>query len=86
MLGTLCTWAVALIFLGYLVPHLIVAFFYKTKNLKKAYNAQWALVTGASSGEAGRRAWWPRRRDACTLYAAVPGTRALGAWAAAHRV
>lgn len=51
LLGTIAGWALALIFLGYAIPHLIVAWFYKTKNLKKAYNADWALVTGASSGE-----------------------------------
>lgn len=50
MIGTLCTWLVALIFGAYAIPHLIVAWFYKTKNLKKAYGAEWALVTGASSG------------------------------------
>lgn len=52
MLGTLAIWALAFIFLAYAIPHLVVAWFYKTKNLKKAYNAEWALVTGASSGEA----------------------------------
>ena len=52
MLGTIATWALAFIFLAYAIPHLVVAWFYKTKNLKKAYNAEWALVTGASSGEA----------------------------------
>ena len=35
----------------YVVQHCICAFFYKTQNLKRRYNAQWALVTGASSGE-----------------------------------
>ncbi|KAI7845749.1 hypothetical protein COHA_000664 [Chlorella ohadii] len=50
MLGTLAIWALAFIYLAYAIPHLIVAWFYKTKNLKKAYNAEWALVTGASSG------------------------------------
>lgn len=43
-------WIVAIIFLAYLVPHTFVAWFYKTQNLKKKYHAQWALVTGASSG------------------------------------
>ena len=37
-------------FLTYAVQHLICAVFFKTQNLKKRYNAQWALVTGASSG------------------------------------
>ena len=37
-------------FLTYIIQHLIVAFFFKTQNLKKRYNAEWALVTGASSG------------------------------------
>jgi hypothetical protein len=26
---------------------------FKTQNLKKRYNAEWALVTGSSSGETG---------------------------------
>ncbi|KAG2437279.1 hypothetical protein HXX76_005938 [Chlamydomonas incerta] len=34
----------------YIVQHLICSVFYKTQNLKKRYNAEWALVTGASSG------------------------------------
>lgn len=34
----------------YFIHHAICAYFYKTQNLKKRYNAQWALVTGASSG------------------------------------
>ncbi|MEW5298338.1 MAG: hypothetical protein WDW38_000928 [Sanguina aurantia] len=38
-------------FLTYAVHHLFVALFYKTQNLKKKYNgAEWALVTGSSSG------------------------------------
>lgn len=50
LLGTVCTWLVGFFFLGYFIPHLFVALFYKTKNLKKAYNASWGLVTGGSSG------------------------------------
>ena len=45
----------ALFFLSfavYFIHHLIVAYFFKTQNLKRRYNAKWALVTGASSGEA----------------------------------
>ena len=55
MIGTIALYLLLFIFLGYLIPHLIVAWFYKTKNLKKSYNAEWALVTGASSGE--QRGW-----------------------------
>ena len=50
MLGTICTWIVGFYFLGYLIPHIFVVWFFKTKNLKKSYNATWALVTGSSSG------------------------------------
>jgi len=50
MIGTVCTWIVGFYFLGYLLPHIFVAWFFKTKNLKKSYNATWALVTGSSSG------------------------------------
>lgn len=35
----------------YLLHHAVCAYFYKTQNLKRRYNAQWAMVTGASSGE-----------------------------------
>lgn len=80
MIGTLAVWVLAFIFLGYFVPHLIVAWFYKTKNLKKAYNAEWALVTGASSGGCrggaiqGTRVE-PPRRAACPPY--LPPARHL---------
>ncbi|EIE24820.1 NAD(P)-binding protein [Coccomyxa subellipsoidea C-169] len=40
---------VGFIFLSYLIPHFVVTFL-KPKDLKKAYNAKWGLVTGASSG------------------------------------
>lgn len=50
VVGTFCFWVVLVIFGGYLLPYIFVTWFYKTKNLKKAYNAQWALVTGSSSG------------------------------------
>lgn len=50
VLASIAGWLVAFIFLSYLIPHTFVAWFYKTQNLKKKYNAQWALVTGASSG------------------------------------
>lgn len=36
----------------YLVPFVINTFVFKSKDLKKAYNAKWAVVTGASSGMA----------------------------------
>lgn len=35
----------------YLIPHLFNSIVYKTRNLKVQYNAEWALVTGASSGK-----------------------------------
>lgn len=50
LIGTVCSWTVGIFFLGYLIPHLFVAWFYRTKNLKKSYKASWALVTGSSSG------------------------------------
>jgi hypothetical protein len=43
-------WSVlAVIFLPYLLHHALLGFF-KGRNLKERYNAEWALVTGASSG------------------------------------
>ena len=35
---------------AYLLQHLVVAYLCGPRDLKKAYRAQWALVTGASSG------------------------------------
>jgi hypothetical protein len=40
----------ALTFGLYFLVQLICGSYYKTQNLKKRYTAQWALVTGASSG------------------------------------
>ena len=53
-MALLCTFAwsvLAVIFLPYLLHHLLLGFF-KGRDLKKRYNAEWALVTGASSGAA----------------------------------
>ena len=50
MLASLCAWAVAIAVLGYLAPHCFVAWFFKTRDLRKRYDARWAAVTGASSG------------------------------------
>lgn len=68
-------WIVAIIFLAYLVPHTFVAWFYKTQNLKKKYHAQWALVTGASSGAElrGGGVWEP----ACHVHLDPDQCRAL---------
>lgn len=35
----------------YFLMQLMCGTYYKTQNLKKRYNAQWALVTGSSSGQ-----------------------------------
>lgn len=35
----------------YFITEAIIALWYKTQNLKKRYNAEWALVTGSSSGK-----------------------------------
>ncbi|KAK9814819.1 hypothetical protein WJX72_011995 [[Myrmecia] bisecta] len=50
MIGAVCAVVVAFYFLPYLIHHSIVAYLAPVRNLKKAYNARWALVTGASSG------------------------------------
>lgn len=57
-IGTTSTYLVAFFFLGYLIPHVFVALFYKTKNLKKSYHASWGLVTGGSSGESTSSLGW----------------------------
>jgi hypothetical protein len=75
MLGTICTFALLLIFGAYAIPHLFVSFFYKTKNLKKAYNADWALVTGGSSGESPGPQQGPAATSCRQLYVAGRGAR-----------
>lgn len=40
----------AFVFLGYLIPHYVVLLM-KPRDLRRAYNAKWALVTGSSSGK-----------------------------------
>ena len=52
-MAVLCTISygvLALIFLPYILHHALLGLC-KDRDLKKRYNAQWALVTGASSGE-----------------------------------
>lgn len=45
-----CAWIVlAIIFVPYLLHHALLGL-YKGRDLKKRYGAEWALVTGASSG------------------------------------
>lgn len=36
--------------LPYVLQHFVCAYYFHTQNLKRRYDAQWALVTGASSG------------------------------------
>eukprot|EP00798_Chlamydomonas_sp_ICE-L_P010127 gene10127-8027_t len=40
----------SLAFGTYVLQHVVCAYFYKTQNLKRKYGAEWALVTGGSSG------------------------------------
>lgn len=42
-------------FFLYAVFQVLCGFWFKTQNLKKRYNAEWALVTGSSSGEHWQR-------------------------------
>jgi hypothetical protein len=45
-------WAVLFLSFGlYAVFELLCGGFYKYQNLRQRYKAEWALVTGASSGE-----------------------------------
>lgn len=39
------------ILVGYFLPHVITCTFFRKRNLRRAYQAEWALVTGASSGK-----------------------------------
>jgi hypothetical protein len=48
-LGTLAWSVLAVIFLPYMLHHILLGFC-KGRDLKRRYNAEWALVTGASSG------------------------------------
>ena len=54
MFSFVSPFAFAAILLGYLLPHAVVSLFFTSRDLKKAYDAEWALVTGASSGEIKR--------------------------------
>lgn len=62
----------------FLVPYIINTLVFKSRDLKKAYNAKWALVTGASSGAwappspspaaappTSTRHWQVHRQEAC---------------------
>jgi hypothetical protein len=51
LLGWIGLAVLALSFGSYALVHLINAYYFKTQNLQKRYNAKWALVTGASTGE-----------------------------------
>ena len=55
MFSFVSPFAFAAILLGYLLPHAVVSLFFTSRDLKKAYDAEWALVTGASSGEIKER-------------------------------
>ena len=47
-------WLALLLFgpnmIAYLIHQVLLAYFFKARNLKRRYNATWALVTGSSSG------------------------------------
>lgn len=49
LLGSIAWGVLALIFVPYLLHHALLGLF-KGRDLKKRYGAEWALVTGASSG------------------------------------
>lgn len=87
LLATPLAWAggalLLLSFGSYFLLQLICGGYFKTQNLKKRYNAKWALVTGSSSGEGpggGRRcgSWRAPRREAlppcpCSMQAGQAG-------------
>ena len=51
LFSSLAPVVLAVILATYLIPHVLICLLYRSQNLKQAYNAEWALVTGASSGE-----------------------------------
>jgi hypothetical protein len=51
LVGAFSFYSLTFIVLTYLFYQLLVGFFFKTKDLKRAYGAKWALVTGSSSGK-----------------------------------
>ena len=54
--------------LPYLIWHFTISFLCKDQNLKRRYDATWALVTGASSGALQvHHALTPRFTDCCDL-------------------
>jgi hypothetical protein len=50
LLGWIGLAVLMLSFGSYALLHMINAYYFKTQNLQKRYNAEWALVTGASTG------------------------------------
>ena len=50
LLGTTAFYLVTFVVLQYLGLRLLIGLVFKPRNLKRAYGAEWALVTGASSG------------------------------------
>ncbi|KAJ3341202.1 hypothetical protein HDU83_006716 [Entophlyctis luteolus] len=46
LLATVFAWIGAIAVFGYLAPILFQTLFFRVQNLKKKYNAEWALVTG----------------------------------------
>lgn len=50
LLGWIGLVVLTLSFGSYALLHMINAYYFKTQNLQKRYNAEWALVTGASTG------------------------------------
>lgn len=41
--------------IAYLIHQLLLGYYCKDRDLKRRYNAQWGLVTGASSGKLSNR-------------------------------
>ena len=52
VLGRVALYGSAFCLSLYLLPQVLLANFCRTQNLKKKYDATWALVTGGSSGTA----------------------------------
>eukprot|EP00884_Botryococcus_braunii_P009153 jgi/Botrbrau1/18239/Bobra.53_1s0093.1 len=50
LLLVICIAVTGLVFVPYVVYQLLLDFYFPAQDLKKRYNAKWALVTGASSG------------------------------------
>ena len=72
-LGTVALYGSSFVLALYVVPQVLLATLCKTQDLKKKYNATWALVTGGSSGRCRTKSP-PSSPSLCPIPATPPPT------------